>query len=190
MQHWQKLKLIQLNLFKIMRLLKFLLILSLLVIPTFEIFAKAQEDCFLQVLRSFSNKEEMRHDSVGHSLWYSKKELRKIIYNAKYTDHGKKHLKAKNKTEETAKKFSFNAAQYLPDINNKTIEKFALESKDAILVPRGAKSFWKIYRFDSPIDYDQGELTHWIRVEYSSGNYHGHPMKIDRVKKYVPDAKP
>ncbi|WP_438491492.1 hypothetical protein [Paenibacillus sp. IHBB 3054] len=59
--------------------------------------------------------------------YYNRKEFRSKIYNADYTPHGYKHLKAK--TAEEAKIFSETGdknAQYLPNANNKVIEKEAL----------------------------------------------------------------
>ena len=47
----------------------------------------------------------------------------------------------------------------------------------------GATYFF--HKFDFIVGYDRGETTNRLRVELSGGEYHGHPMGIERVKKYV-----
>jgi hypothetical protein len=133
----------------------------------------------------FNSAEALRKDQIAHGGWYSRKKIRQIINDAEYSSHGSKHIKAK--TAEEARQMSFKAAQYLPGVNNAALEKIALQK--GTLVPRPNGAFWKIHRFDKPIGFDGGSETHWIRAEYSSGTYHGHPMSVDRVKKYIKDAE-
>ncbi|OFZ81100.1 MAG: hypothetical protein A2603_06940 [Bdellovibrionales bacterium RIFOXYD1_FULL_55_31] len=133
-------------------------------------------------------KTALNKDLVAHGSWNVRKEVRTRLRDAKHSDHGGKHTRAK--TTEEAKKFSHSAAQYLPTKSNRALEQSALKSDEGKLLLKADGSFWKVYRFEDPVGYDQGELTRWIRVEYSSGVYHGHPMSIDRVRKYVPEARP
>jgi hypothetical protein len=132
-----------------------------------------------------TNPEALRKDQIAHGGWYSRKKMRQNIHDAEHSSHGGKHLKAK--TEEQAQQLSFKTAQYLPGLNIPVLEKAALEK--GIILPRDGGAFWKFFRFEKPIGYDGGVRTHWIRVEYSSGTYHGHPMRVDRVRKYIKDAK-
>jgi toxin YxiD len=78
---------------------------------------------------------------------------------------------------------STKAAQYLPGVNTKALEKRALGEGERVLRPNGA--FWTVFKSKDPVGYDGGELTHWIRSEYSSGTYHGHPIGLNRLKKYT-----
>ncbi|MBW4599437.1 MAG: DUF4157 domain-containing protein [Calothrix sp. FI2-JRJ7] len=128
---------------------------------------------------------EARKDDVAHGGWYGRKEIRKMIHEANYSDHGKKHLKAI--TEDEARTLSYKEAQYLPGVKNWVLEKTALFQ--GVLIPRPNGAFWKIYRFDNYVGFDQGKKTCWIRAEYSSGTYHGHPMSIERVRKYIKNAQ-
>ncbi|MBO1063105.1 MAG: hypothetical protein HEQ14_19910 [Aphanizomenon flos-aquae CP01] len=114
------------------------------------------------------------------------KSVQKMIDEAQYSNHGNKHLKAK--TEGEAKKFSDQAAQYLPGLNNANLEKTAL--LEGTRIERGGGTFWSIYRFNDYVGFDGGEKTRWIRAEYSSGTYHGHPISIERVSKYITNAQP
>ncbi|MFB8734781.1 hypothetical protein ACEQPO_15395 [Bacillus sp. SL00103] len=75
-----------------------------------------------------------RHDEIAHKSYYGRKDFRSKINNAVYSHHDNKHLKAR--TAEEAKRFSETGkrnAQYLPEINNKVLEKEALQ-KDISLI--------------------------------------------------------
>ena len=84
------------------------------------------------------------------------------------------------------------ASQYRPELvqgrGQHALERTAL--KEGIEVQDGATKF-RIYRSETPVGWDGGKPTHWIRAEMTSGDiFHGHPMSIDRVRKYVADAQP
>jgi hypothetical protein len=132
-----------------------------------------------------NDPEALRKDQIAHKGWYSRKKMRQVIHDAKYSNHGSKHIKAR--TVEEAKQMSLKTAQYSPGIDNAVLEKIAL--KKGTLVPRPNGAFWKIHRFEKPVGFDGGVETHWIRAEYSSGTYHGHPMSISRVRKYIKNAE-
>lgn len=53
--------------------------------------------------------------------------------------------------------------------------------KKGVLVyyDEGKEQLWKIYKSNKPVGFNDGTSTNWIRVEISSGKYHGHPIKID-----------
>ena len=125
-----------------------------------------------------------RKDSLAHGGWNIRKQVRRTIHGAKFSDHGKKHLKARNEAD--AKKFSNKAAQYMPGVNNAKLEKKALLK--GLWIHRGNGALWSIYKFDKPVGYDGGKPTNWIRAEVSSGTFHGHPMSEQRVQKYIKGA--
>lgn len=127
----------------------------------------------------------LRKDRIAHGSWYTRKEIRGRIYKARSSDHGRKHLKARSEAE--AKQFSTKAAQYLPGVKNTQLERTAL--KKGTLIRRPGGDLWAIYRSETPVGYDGGQKTHWLRAELSSGTIHGHPMKISRVLKYLKDAE-
>jgi len=117
--------------------------------------------------------------------YYERKEFRSKIYTAEYTPHGYKHLKAK--TPEEAKRFSETGdknAQYLPNANNKAIEKEALSNGH--IIDNGNNNYYFIYDTGKVIGYDNGLPTQWIRAELTNGNiYHGHPIAGSRLDKYL-----
>jgi hypothetical protein len=123
--------------------------------------------------------------SDAYGGYYERKEFRSKIYNAEYTPHGYKHLKAK--TTEEAKRFSETGdrnAQYLPDANNKLIESEALTKGH--IVDNGNNNYYFIYDAGKIIGYDNGIPTQWIRAELTNGNiYHGHPIAGARLDKYL-----
>jgi hypothetical protein len=123
-----------------------------------------------------------KHDEIAHGGYYKRKEFRSMINNAKYTPHGYKHLKAK--TPDEAIKFSQKgAAQYLPSINNKVLEKEALLK--GYVIDTGNDNYYFIYNANKTVGYDRGMPTTWIRAELSGGEYHGHPIAGDRLEKYL-----
>ncbi|WP_415839618.1 pre-toxin TG domain-containing protein [Paenibacillus tarimensis] len=130
-----------------------------------------------------------KHDEISHDGYYGRKEFRTRINNANYTSHGNKHLKAR--TPEEAQKFSETGkrnAQYLPDINNKAIEKEALQRGH--IIDNGNNNYYFIYDTGKVVGYDNGQPTTWIRAELTSGNvYHGHPIAGDRLDKYLKRIK-
>ena len=126
-----------------------------------------------------------RKDAITHGGWNVRKQVRRTIHGAKFSDHGKKHLKARS--EGDAKTFSNKAAQYLPGINNAKLERKALLK--GLWIHRSNGAIWSIYKFDKPVGYDGGKPTNWIRAEVSSGTFHGHPMSEQRVQKYIRGAK-
>jgi len=89
-------------------------------------------------------------------------------------------------TEAEAKAFSSGggAAQYLPDVSNKGLEKTALEK--GFIVDHGG-GYHSYIQFDRPIGYNNGQATTWIRSELSGGSYHGHPVLENQVPQPAKD---
>ncbi len=128
---------------------------------------------------------------VGHSYPpnvttnAARKAHRTDVATSTWTNHGYKHLQAR--TLDDAKAFSSNggAAQYLPGVNNKALEKLAAQK--GFVIEHGKTKYF-FYKSDKVIGYDNGTATQWIRAEISSRMYHGHPMRVDRLPKAVRDA--
>ncbi len=133
---------------------------------------------------SHSPNISKNHDKVAHDGYYGRKEFRTMLNNASFTPHGHKHVKAK--TPEEAKRFSMTgkkAAQYLPDVNNKALEKEALLKGH--IIDNGNNNYYFIYDAGKTVGYDLGTPTSWIRAEFSGGEYHGHPIAGSRLDKYL-----
>lgn len=100
-----------------------------------------------------------------------------------------KHTKAK--TPEQAKAISgktpSSPAQYLPDVNNKSLEHEALMK--GIPVKHSDSTTYFIYDAGKVIGYDRGMPATYIRAELANNKiYHGHPMAQDRVNYYLSKA--
>ena len=122
------------------------------------------------------------YDRMIYGGRYTRKEYNRMRQNAKWSAHDNKHLKAT--TVERAKQLSYTEAQYLPGINNKKLEYEGM-FKGIPIKEKGKNVIYYIYNTNEIIGYDRGMPTTWIRSELSSGNYHGHPMALDRVKNYL-----
>lgn len=108
-----------------------------------------------------------------------RKQHRTEVANSEWSSHGSKHKRAK--TVEEARVMSHKAAQYLPDVNQKELEKLALQK--GIVVQKTGTSTTKyfFYKSDKVIGFDSGVETMWIRSELTSGVYHGHPIAPARL---------
>jgi hypothetical protein len=73
-------------------------------------------------------------------------------------------------------------AQYLPGVDNQALELEGL--KKGIVYDRGTMHYF-FYKSPNVVGYDEGVPTQWIRAELSSGTYHGHPMNVKRLSKYI-----
>lgn len=126
--------------------------------------------------------------------------VQQLVEQAQWAREYTKHRKARTINEAKgislghAKKAGtggpYGQAQYLPGLDVQQLERAALNSPRAYARYHKKHSIWKFYRFDHPVGFDEGVETRWIRVELTSGAFHGHPMNIQRVRKYIPDAKP
>ena len=134
------------------------------------------------------------HDRIAHDSYYTRKSERtqKLEWQQRIKDAQPanyiKHTKARSAVEakqrsETGSKHT----QYLPEINNIKLEKKAL-SKGIRVIDKSSVEYY-FYKSENVVGYDLGKPTNWIRAELTiSGTYHGHPMSLERVRKYVKDA--
>jgi len=141
--------------------------------------------------------DEIKKDLISSGGYFTRKEMRRRIAQAKWTEHGKKHFPPGGKSAKEIKKLTKKPGReslYHPDFKGKsaieTLERRALRhTKNCYFVPRTGKSFWKICKMDRVVGFDGGEGTKWMRVEMTANNtLHGHPMSVVRVKRYVKSA--
>jgi hypothetical protein len=149
------------------------------------------KDCLMRQILGWS-EDKYRKDKVARGGYNWRKEFRRRIENARWDPHGYKHKKAK--TAEEARKFSMTGkkhAQYLPDVDNRKLEREALRNAEYIYIgEKGAVYF--IYDVGKVIGFDEGEEARWIRAELTKDEtptLHGHPMSEKRVKEYIEGKK-
>lgn len=146
----------------------------------------AMKECITNVLinrgHSYSSLEMKR---IGQGEAALSKEFRQHMANAKPGNYDK-HIKAK--TVDEAIKLSgkgLEHAQYIPGFNRVALEKHALVKMKGFYKAfneGGKKStIYKYVQFQDDIGFDGGKGTKWMRVEWSSGAYHGHPISPKRV---------
>lgn len=136
--------------------------------------------------RSGFTKLEQRQLVVGQGTGAYRQRIRTFLANAKpavYT----KHTKARNIVE--AREFSKREAQYLPGLVREKIEARALRTDTPGVFREKRGTLYKYVKLERPVGYDSGELTHYMRVELShSGEYHGHPMSLARIRTDCPEC--
>jgi len=150
------------------------------------------KDCLMRQILGWS-EDKYRKDKVARGGYNWRKEFRKRIEEAEWTPHGYKHKKAK--TVEEAREISMTGknppAQYLPDVDNRKLEREALRKAEYIYVDEGGAVFF-IYNAGKVIGFDKGKPAKWIRAELTKGKtptLHGHPMSEKRVKEYIEGKK-
>lgn len=140
---------------------------------------------------------------VDTSDYQTRKDLRTDVYDAKRPEgrHATKHTNAQS--AEQAKSLSLGQgsrdgkpeASYLPDIANNVsgFEKQAAYSavRDGNVFDHGG-SRYMFYRSETPVGYNNGELTNWVRIELSKAGepvIHSFPASPEQVKKYMGNVK-
>lgn len=79
--------------------------------------------------------------------------------------------------------FKPGTTQYIPDIDRQVLERKALF--EGVVFEKNIYTTYFFYQVDKIVGYDNGQPTSWIRVELSGGEYHGHPISLERVQKYI-----
>lgn len=134
------------------------------------------------------DKAWLEAKQARRAMYEAGETLNKRVKAAKWSEHGKKHLKAKTITE--AEKMSASAAQYLPTVNNAGLEMRALQRGIQHVDETKNGTVYFFYRFPHTIGYDGGKACNWVRAELTSGNvFHGHPMNLSRVSKYIKNPR-
>ena len=146
-------------------------------------------DCMTNVLLTRNNHtySSIQAKRIGKGEASLNKEFRQLMAKAEPGDYTK-HTQATT-IEDAIKKSSEKIkgethAQYIPAIakNRGNIEKHALVSMKGFYKPftNGGKkgTIYKYVKFDYDIGYDGGKPAQCMRVEYSSGKVHGHPINL------------
>lgn len=73
--------------------------------------------------------------------------------------------------------------QHLGDFNN--FEKSAAFKgiKQGNVIHRGGGNMFIFYKHSSPVGYNNGKLTNWMRIEITSGTIHSHPADPSYAQK-------
>ncbi len=150
--------------------------------------------CLPKKINTWNKKDFVPDEISGPNGTIISKEYDQLVYGGYYTNKAynrmrleaepgnyKKYIKAT--IIEQAINMSYNQAQYIPGINNIALEYEAMFKGIPIL--HGNSTVYYFYDTGNIIGYDGGQPTTWIRAELSSGFYHGHPMSISRVSKYL-----
>lgn len=155
----------------------------------------ALQTCMNNVLlnrgHSYSSLELKR---IGQGEGALKKEFRQHMANSVPGNYDK-HIKAKTVQEaiDLSSK-GLEHAQYVPGFNRIALEKHALVNMKGYYkaFEKGGKkgTIYKFVKFQDDIGFDGGKGTKWMRVEWSSGSYHGHPISPKRLLEQCPDCIP
>lgn len=102
------------------------------------------------------------------------------LLNPDWTNHGFKHFPQKNMTwNDIVKSTKSGPAKYIPGINIEEIERSAYKTGQPVT---NGKT-WKIEDVGRVIGASEGKESQWIRVEYSAGTIHGHPISLNEFRK-------
>jgi hypothetical protein len=131
---------------------------------------------------------------IGQGEAALKKEFKQHMANSEPGNYDK-HIKAKTVQEaiDLSSK-GLEHAQYIPGIDRIKLEKHALVTMKGHYksFAQGGKkgTIYKFVKFEDDIGFDGGKGTKWLRVEWSSGSYHGHPISPKRLLEQCPDCIP
>ena len=171
--------------------------IALFFLLSFELWGLSSEleKCMTTALltRTDHTKRSLKVSKISHGEYAVKKEFRTLINKAKPAQYDK-HIKAKNIDQaiKMSAKKGDSAAQYLPGLNRVKVERSALMDRPGVYksfddgVKKG--TFYKFVKFDDVVGFDGGKGTKWLRVEWSSGYFHGHPMSAKRIQKQCPEC--
>lgn len=102
------------------------------------------------------------------------------LLNPDWTNHGFKHFPQKNMTwNDIIKSTKSGPAKYIPGINIEELERSVYKTGQPVT---NGKT-WKIEDTGRIIGASEGKESQWIRVEYSSGTIHGHPISLNEFRK-------
>ncbi|GAK40673.1 polymorphic toxin-type HINT domain-containing protein [Paenibacillus urinalis] len=93
--------------------------------------------------------------------------------NCEWTAHGYKHFASKNMTwKDTVISTKSGPAKYVLGTDVEALERNVWENGTQVT---NGKT-WKVMKFDKVIGASEGVETQYVRVEYSGGTIHGHPI--------------
>jgi hypothetical protein len=128
---------------------------------------------------------------LKESLTDPKSAWRQRVDDATPADYDKHTRVGDNMSQKEINDLSKSASQYRRDLvegkRYQELERRALQ--EGIEVKDANGTSYRLFRSETPVGWDGGEPTNWIRAEMTSGDvFHGHPMSPSRVRKYLPDA--
>ena len=101
---------------------------------------------------------------------------------AEWTNHGFKHFAPKNMSwKNVVKSTKSGPAKYLKGAEIEALERMVW--KNGTDVTNGKT--WKVMEFDEVIGASLGKETKYMRVEFSSGTIHGHPITKSEYNKLL-----
>jgi hypothetical protein len=118
----------------------------------------------------------------------TKKVLSDRLHKFLNTKHGDKHRKATaTMNDRKLAEISRTNAQYtyklVRDSSHYELENLALV--EGVHVQSGSTIF-SLYRSPTPVGFNSGKATHWIRSEYTSGSVvHGHPRSLPQIRQAI-----
>ncbi len=97
-----------------------------------------------------------------------------------WTNHGYKHVPPKNASwKDIVKSTKSGPAKYKPEINIEALERSVYKTGQPVTNGKP----WKVQDMGEIIGASEGKPSQWIRVEYSGGTIHGHPISLNEFKK-------
>ncbi|MBD2788135.1 RHS domain-containing protein, partial [Xenorhabdus sp. DI] len=102
------------------------------------------------------------------------------LLNPDWTNHGFKHFPQKNMSwKDIVKSTKSGPAKYTPEINIEALERSVYKTGQPVTNGKP----WKVQDMGEIIGASEGKPSQWIRVEYSGGTIHGHPISLNEFRK-------
>ncbi|MFS1512525.1 hypothetical protein VQL36_08825 [Chengkuizengella sp. SCS-71B] len=106
--------------------------------------------------------------------------------NITWTNYKFKHVAQKNLSWSVIRKSTKNGpAKYIKGIDYESLERDVWD--EGIKVTNGKT--WKVMEFDYVVGAKYGKHTKYVRVEWTEGTIHGHPITKDEFRKYTKQNK-
>ncbi len=133
-------------------------------------------------------KHDQQKLQIAQGMGAYDRKIRQFVHNAKPANYDK-HTQARTIEEAQAKSRGANgAAQYLPGIRL-SVERKALNPATPGVVTEERGKLFKYVEFPNPVGFDSGTATKFMRVELgSAGEFHGHPMSEQRLRRVCPQC--
>ncbi|HHS3623217.1 TPA: RHS repeat domain-containing protein [Proteus mirabilis] len=102
------------------------------------------------------------------------------LLNPDWTNHGFKHFPQKNMSwKDIVGSTKTGPAKYKPEINIEALERSVYQTGQPVTNGKP----WKVQDMGKIIGASEGKPSQWMRVEYSGGTIHGHPISLNEFRK-------
>jgi hypothetical protein len=130
---------------------------------------------------------QQRRLQVGQGMSAYDQRIRAFVHTATPARYNK-HTRAR--TPEEARQLSASGdAQYMPGLIRERVERRALRTDTPGVYREERGTMYKYVEFDTPVGYDSGQITRFMRVELgANGEFHGHPMNEARIRRVCPEC--